>query len=55
VIEDEVQAYRNSVIESEAYVKLLTLLCTTSPKPSIRKTRAKTIQTLLRRYATKGG
>jgi hypothetical protein len=54
-IEDEVRAYRHSVRLTKAYVRLLSLRCSSMPNPNEQKKRAKRIQDLLGPYLKKGG
>jgi hypothetical protein len=55
MIEDEIKAYEHSVRLSAAYVKLLSIQCSTKRKPSELKARAQRIRDLLAPYENKGG
>lgn len=54
MIEDEILAYEHSVRLSEAYVRLLSIECSTRPNPDEQKKRAKRIEDLLSPYLKKG-
>jgi hypothetical protein len=53
-IEDEIRAYRHSVRLTQAYVRLLSIRCSSKPNPADQKKRAKRIQDLLGPYLKKG-
>lgn len=55
MIEDEIKAYEHSVRLSAAYVKLLSIQCSTKKKPGELKARAQRIRDLLAPYESKGG
>jgi hypothetical protein len=55
LIEDEIAAYRHSVRLSQAYVRLLSIECSSQPNPMQQKARAKRVQDLLGPYLKKGG
>lgn len=50
MIEDEIAAYRHSVLLSKAYVSLLSIQCSSRPNPVQQVARAKRIQELLTPY-----
>jgi hypothetical protein len=54
-IEDEVASYKHSVKLSQAYVRLLSVQCSSEPDPDKLKARTKRLQDLLGPYLKKGG
>jgi hypothetical protein len=52
-IEDEIAAYRHSVHLTQAYVRLLSIQCSSKPNPADQKARAKRVQDLLGPYLKK--
>lgn len=55
MIEDEIKSYEHSVRLSLAYVRMLSIRCSTEPNPNDLKARAQRIQDLLTPYLQKGG
>lgn len=53
MIEDEIAAYRHSVLLSKAYLRLLSIRCSALPNPAQLKSRAKRVQDLLTPYLKK--
>jgi hypothetical protein len=54
MIEDEIAAYRHSVLLTKAYLRLLSIRCSSLPNRDALKTRAMRIQNLLAPYLKKG-